>query len=172
MIREADESDLQAILAIYNDAILHTTAVYTYHPHTLDMRKQWFREHREAGVPVLVWEEQGTVAGFATYGQFRPWPAYKYSLEHSIYVHPDFQRRHIASRLMESLLEAANAAGYATMIAGIDAENAASIRLHERFGFAFAGKITKAGFKFGRWLDLVFYQKLLDGPKHPADDRQ
>ena len=85
-------------------------------------------------------------------------------------MHKGFRRRHIATRLMEKLLEAANGAGYATMIAGIDADNAASIRMHERFGFTFAGKIVKAGYKFGRWLDLVFYQKLLDGPKKPVGE--
>ena len=126
MIRPATEADLQAILDIYNDAVINTTAVYTYTPHTLDMRRQWFKEHREAGLPVFVLEEDGVIAGFATYGNFRPWPAYKYSIEHSIYVHKDFRRHHIATRLMEKLLEAANRAGYATMIAGIDADNAAS----------------------------------------------
>lgn len=171
MIRPATESDLQAILDIYNDAVLNTTAVYTYKPHTLEMRKQWFREHHEAGLPVFVAEEDGAVAGFATYGPFRPWPAYKYSVEHSIYVHKGFRRRHIATRLMEKLLETAEERGYATMIAGIDADNAASIRMHERFGFDFAGKIVKAGYKFGRWLDLVFYQKLLSGPERPEEDR-
>ena len=83
MIRPATEADLQAILDIYNDAVINTTAVYTYTPHTLDMRRQWFNEHREAGLPVFVLEEDGVVAGFATYGNFRPWPAYKYSIEHS-----------------------------------------------------------------------------------------
>mgnify|MGYP002588050180 CR=1 FL=1 len=107
MIRPATEADLQAILDIYNDAVINTTAVYTYTPHTLDMRRQWFKEHREAGLPVFVLEEDGVIAGFATYGNFRPWPAYKYSIEHSIYVHKDFRRRHIATRLMEKLLEAA-----------------------------------------------------------------
>ena len=101
MIRPATEADLQAILDIYNDAVINTTAVYTYKPHTLDMRRRWFNEHREAGLPVFVLEEDGVVAGFATYGNFRPWPAYKYSIEHSIYVHKDFRRRHIATRLME-----------------------------------------------------------------------
>ena len=103
MIRPATEADLQAILDIYNDAVINTTAVYTYTPHTLDMRRQWFNEHREAGLPVFVLEEDGVIAGFATYGNFRPWPAYKYSIEHSIYVHKDFRRRHIATRLMEKL---------------------------------------------------------------------
>ena len=83
MIRPATEADLQAILDIYNDAVINTTAVYTYKPHTLDMRRRWFNEHREAGLPVFVLEEDGVVAGFATYGNFRPWPAYKYSIEHS-----------------------------------------------------------------------------------------
>ena len=172
MIRPATEADLQAILDIYNDAVINTTAVYTYTPHTLDMRRQWFNEHREAGLPVFVLEEDGVIAGFATYGNFRPWPAYKYSIEHSIYVHKDFRRRHIATRLMEKLLEAANGAGYATMIAGIDADNAASLHLrHAALRTADAGrKIVKAGYKFGRWLDLVFYQKLLDGPKQPVGE--
>ena len=74
MIRPATEADLQAILDIYNDAVINTTAVYTYTPHTLDMRRQWFNEHREAGLPVFVLEEDGVIAGFATYGNFRPWP--------------------------------------------------------------------------------------------------
>ena len=169
MIRPATEADLQAILDIYNDAVINTTAVYTYTPHTLDMRRQWFNEHREAGLPVfragrgrrdsrIRQPMEISVRG----------PPTSTSIEHSIYVHKDFRRRHIATRLMEKLLEAANGAGYATMIAGIDADNAASIRMHERFGFTFAGKIVKAGYKFGRWLDLVFYQKLLDGPKQPV----
>ena len=170
MIRSATESDLEAILGIYNDAVVNTTAVYTYRPHTLEMRRQWFREHREAGFPVFVLEEDGVVAGFAAYGPFRPWPAYKYSIEHSIYVHREFRRRHIATRLMEKLLETAEAQGYATLIAGIDADNAASIRLHEQFGFTLAGKIVKAGYKFNRWLDLAFYQKLLSGPERPVED--
>jgi len=169
MIRPATEADLQAILDIYNDAVINTTAVYTYTPHTLDMRRQWFNEHREAGLPVFVLEEDGVIAGFATYGNFRPWPAYKYSIEHSIYVHKDFRRRHIATRLMEKLLEAANGAGYATMIAGIDADNAASIRMHERFGFTFAGKIYSRSIASINFLHL-HYQKLLDGPKQPVGE--
>ena len=169
MIRPATEADVPSILAIYNDAVINTTAVYTYKPHTLEMRMRWFKEHREAGLPVFVCEEGDTVAGFATYGPFRPWPAYKYSVEHSVYVHPAFRRRHIGARLMETLVETAESAGYATLIAGIDADNAPSIRLHEAFGFAFAGRIVRAGYKFGRWLDLVFYQKLLTGPQHPQE---
>lgn len=170
MIRPANEADVPSILAIYNDAVINTTAVYTYRPHTLEMRMRWFAEHREAGFPIFVCTEESTVAGFATYGPFRPWPAYKYRVEHSVYVHPAFRRRRIAARLMETLMGTAESAGYATMIAGIDADNAASIRLHESFGFSFAGKIVKAGYKFGRWLDLVFYQKLLAGPESPQED--
>lgn len=169
MIRSAEEKDLQAILDIYNDAVVNTTAVYTYRPHTLEMRRRWFLEHREAGLPVFVLEEDGVVAGFAAYGPFRPWPAYKYSVEHSVYVHPGFRRRRVAARLMEKLLATAQEAGYATMIAGIDADNVPSILMHETFGFFFAGKIVKAGYKFGRWLDLVFYQKLLAGPDKPVE---
>ena len=134
MIRSAQKEDLPAILAIYNDAILHTTAIYDYTPHTLAQRTVWFDAHREAGYPVFVYEEQGIVMGFAAYGSFRDWPAYKYTIEHSIYVHPEYRRRGIAWQLMNRLLAEADAAGYAVMVAGIDAANEGSIRLHEKLG--------------------------------------
>ena len=169
MIRKATAADLPGILFIYNDAILHTTAIYDYTPHTLEMRAAWLAAHEKAGFPVFVWEEDGQVAGFAAYGSFRDWPAYKYTVEHSIYVHPGYRRRGIARALMEKLIAEADAAGYATMVAGIDAENEGSLRLHEQLGFTNAGTIRRAGCKFGHWLDLVFYQRLLTGPAQPVE---
>jgi phosphinothricin acetyltransferase len=107
--------------------------------------------------------------GFASYGPFRAFPAYKYTVEHSVYVDGRFRGRGLGRMLLERVVEAAEVAGNKTMIGVIDAENAASIALHERLGFARCGEIRHAGFKFGRWLDLVFYQRVLKGPESPVD---
>ena len=114
-------------------------------------------------------DDEGRLLGFASYGSFRAWPAYKYSVEHSVYVHKDHRGRGIARLLMEQLLEEAAARDVHVMVGGIDATNAASIALHEKLGFTYAGTIRQAGFKFGRWLDLAFYQKTLPTPLQPVD---
>ncbi|MCP8970079.1 GNAT family N-acetyltransferase [Ectobacillus ponti] len=170
MIRQATETDLIEILDIYNDAILTTTAIYTYKPQTLESRQMWYKQKLEEGYPVLVCEQDGKVAGFATFGPFRPWPAYKYTIEHSVYVHKDYRKQRIATQLMQELIQIANEREYATLVAGIDAANEGSIKMHERMGFAYSGTIKKAGFKFGRWLDLAFYQLDLQGPATPLED--
>ncbi|AHJ12499.1 GNAT family N-acetyltransferase [Sulfurospirillum multivorans] len=169
MIRFATEPDLEAILAIYNDAILTTTAVYTYKAKDLQERKEWFLAKHEKGYPIWVYEKEHRVAGFATYGSFREWPAYKYTVEHSIYVHKDFRNYGIGTSLLKTLIEDANEKGYTTIVAGIDASNANSIHLHEKLGFSSAGIVKKAGYKFGQWLDLAFYQLMLDGLKNPTE---
>ncbi|MCD1257995.1 N-acetyltransferase family protein [Paenibacillus athensensis] len=170
MLRRAEEADLRAILDIYNEAILQTTAVYHYEAQTPEARLQWFRDKRETGYPVLVAEVEGRIAGFAAYGPFRPWPAYKYTIEHSVYVHRDFRGRGVGKALLQELIRLAEESGYATLIAGIDATNAASIALHRKLGFTPSGTIRRAGFKFGQWLDLAFYQLDLAGPAQPTDD--
>ena len=170
MIRTATREDLPAILAIYNDAILHTTAIYDYIPHTLDERTRWFEQLQSAGYPLFVAEEKDQIAGFADYGSFRNWPAYKYTVEHSIYVHPAFRRQGIARKLMQALIADAEKHEYITMVAGIDSQNEGSIHLHEALGFIRTGTIQKAGYKFGRWLDLVFYQLMLKGPAQPTEN--
>ena len=169
MIREATPKDLAAILEIYNEAILNTTAVYAYDFYTEETGKAWYEGKINKGYPFFVEEIDGKVVGFATYGSFRSKAAYQYTIEHSIYVHPDHRRRGIARMLMEKLLAAADKEGYATMVAGIDSENEGSIRLHEQLGFRNTGTIRRAGFKFGRWLDLVFYQRMLKGPADPVE---
>lgn len=169
MIRLATENDLEAILAIYNDAILNTTAVYTYQAKTLEERQYWFHKKEEEGYPLWVYEHDGKVVGYATYGSFREWPAYKYTVEHSLYVHKDFRNHGIGSTLLKTLIQDANSKGYATLVAGIDASNANSIHLHKKLGFISAGIIHKAGYKFGQWLDLAFYELLLDGPQNPIE---
>ncbi|CUU46238.1 MULTISPECIES: GNAT family N-acetyltransferase [Clostridium] len=169
MIREATEKDLADILEIYNDAILNTTAIYDYTAHNLEERKQWFDEKKKDGCPLLVFEKDDKVVGFATYGSFRTYPAFKYTIEHSVYVHKDCRNLGIGKILLKELIDAANRDEYATMVACIDSLNEGSIKIHEKFGFKYSGTVTKAGYKFGKWLDLVFYQLDLTGPKHPIE---
>ncbi len=169
MIRYATENDLEAILSIYNDAILNTTAVYTYKAKTLEDRVLWFQTKQKEGYPLWVYEHDGKIVGYATYGSFRSSPAYKYTIEHSVYVHKDFRKHGFGKALLETIIKDANAKGYATIVAGIDAANTKSIHLHEKFGFVLSGIVHKAGYKFGQWLDLAFYELLLDGPKNPTE---
>lgn len=170
MIRQALESDLKDILDIYNDAVLNTTAVYTYKAQTYEERKLWFEMKQKDGYPVFVYEDNGTIAGFATYGPFRAWPAYKYTIEHSIYVKRENRSKGIGTALVNKLIDCANEKGYATMIAGIDASNETSITMHEKLGFTSSGIIRRAGYKFGKWLDLAFYQLDLKGPEAPVEE--
>lgn len=161
MIREATMEDVPAILEIYNHAIQNTTAVYTYDASTLSERQQWLAAKQLDNIPVYVYVKEEKVVGFATYGSFRNWPAYQYTVEHSVYVHPDYHRMGIASYLLERIEETLKANGYQTVIAGIDASNQGSRLLHERRGFEHVGTLNKVGYKFDQWLDLAFYQKQL-----------
>lgn len=158
MIRCAKKEDLNAILAIYNDAIINTTAVYTYEPQTIDERIAWFETKQRNHEPIFVFEENGSVLGFATFGSFRPWPAYQYTIDHSIYVDASARGKGIASQLLQHLIVEAKAKGYRTLVAGIDASNEASIKLHQKFNFKHAGTLTNVGYKFDYWLDLAFYE--------------
>lgn len=170
MIREATKEDLMDILDIYNDAILNTTVVYTYKPETLEDRAVWYNQKLEQGYPILVCEQDNRVVGFASFGPFRAWPAYKYSIEHSIYVNRKYRRRGIGASLLKELITIATEKGYMTLIGGIEATNEKSIIMHKNFGFTHSGTIEKAGFKFNQWLDLAFYQLLLNGPENPIED--
>ncbi len=161
MIRSAQESDLPAILAIYNDAILTTTAVYDYEAHSFERRSQWFKEKQALGFPVVVAECEGQVAGFATYGPFRAWAAYQFTAEHSLYVDTRFRRRGIARELLKEIIRLAGENNIHTLIAGIDAANEVSIRLHREFLFEEAGLFRQVGYKFDRWLDLLCMQRIL-----------
>lgn len=169
MIRKATHEDLSMILDIYNDAIINTTAVYSYKTHTLEQRIEWYENKVNEGFPIIVFEDNQKVVGFATYGPFRAWPAYKYTIEHSVYVHKEARGKGIGSFLLQELIRLANEKGYATLVAGIDASNNASILMHKKLGFTEAGIIRKAGYKFGKWLDLAFYQYSLVGPKQPFE---
>lgn len=160
-IRPATEQDLPAILAITNHAILHTTASWQTKPHSLEMRAAWLAERQRAGLPVLVAEAEGEVAGYGTYGSFRAYEGYALTVEHSVYVEERFQRRGLGQALLAALIDHATEAGMHVMVGVISAENAVSIALHERFGFTVTGRLPEVGRKFDRWLDLVLMQKLL-----------
>lgn len=169
-IRAGHEQDLEAMLEIYNDVIVNTTAVYDYQPHTLEMRRQWFRIKEAQGFPVFVAEEDGKVVGFSSIGPFRAWAAYKYSVENSIYVAADQRGKGIGKLLIAPLVEASVQLNMHTIIAGIDATNEASIKLHSSFGFKEVAHFKQVGYKFGRWLDLTFMQLLLKTPEQPVEE--
>ncbi len=166
-IRDADEPDLPRILAITNHAILHTTAVWSLSPTTMDARRAWLRERVAGGFPVLVADAAGTVLGFASYGAFRPWEGYRYTVEHSIYVHPEAQGRGVGRALLTALIADAGRRGFHVMIGGIEAGNTASVALHKWAGFEDAGVLREVGRKFDRWLDLLFMRKHLSD-REPA----
>lgn len=160
----------EAICAILNDAILHSTAIYDYHPRTAQTMETWFEMKARGNYPVIGAEnESGNLLGFATYGTFRAWPGYKYSVEHSVYVDAPARGQGLGRKLMLALIEKAKGQDYHMMIGGIDASNQASIGLHRSLGFTHCATIKQAGFKFGRWLDVEFYQLILPTPAKPVE---
>lgn len=159
-----------AILDILNEAIVNSTAVYDYAPRPAASMAAWFAAKRAGAFPVLgVEADDGRLLGFATYGTFRGWAAYKYSVEHSVYVHAAHRGQGLGERLLAALIERARAQQLHVLVGGLDADNAASIALHRKLGFTHAGTIAQAGYKFGRWLDLAFYQLTLATPAAPVD---
>ena len=170
LISCTQEQHAGAILAIFNEAIVNSTALYDYRPRAAETMTAWFATKRNHGFPVIgAQDDSGKLLGFASYGTFRAWPAYKYSVEHSIYIEANQRGMGLGRLLLEALIAAARSQGVHTLVGGIDIENAASIALHQRFGFEHAGTIRQAAFKFGRWLDLAFYQRVLETPLQPVD---
>ena len=168
-IREANQDDLPQLLEIYNDVILHTTAIYYYEPHTLEMRSVWFEEKMQHGIPVFVADEDGKILGFSTLGPFRAPTAYKYSAENTVHVASAARGRGIGKLLMKPLIDTAFKLQMHTIIAGIDATNEVSLKLHKKFGFVEVAHFKQVGFKFGKWLDLKFLQLMLPTPDKPVD---
>ena len=164
LVRAATEADLPGMLAIFNEIIRSSTAVYTEQEATLEDRRAWLANRTAQGYPVLTATDaaDGSVLGYSTFGDFRPWPGYRRTVEHSVYVRADMRGRGVGAALVQPLFGLAAALGKHVMVAGIDAANPASIRLHERLGFERAGTLREVGTKFGRWLDLVFMQRFLD----------
>ncbi len=166
-----DTAHLEPIRAILNDVIATSTALYDYQPRSSEMMADWFAAKTKARLPILgaVDDATGDLMGFATYGPFRPFPAYKYTVEHSLYVAEPYRRQGVARQLLQALIDHAQANDVHVLVGAIDGANTASIRLHEQFGFTRVAHMPQVGFKFNRWLDLVLYQRVLPTPAHPID---
>jgi phosphinothricin acetyltransferase len=160
-VRDARETDLTSLLEIYNEVIATSTAIYRDEPATLLDRREWWAERVRQGYPVLVATERDEVIGFASFGDFRAWPGYRFTVEHTVHVRADRRAQGVGTALMRPLLERAAALGKHVMVAGVDAENAKSLVFHERLGFVRVAHFREVGFKFDRWLDLVFLQRML-----------
>jgi L-amino acid N-acyltransferase YncA len=159
-----------AILEILNEAILNSTALYDYVSRPAQAMTAWFATKRANGFPVVgAVDASGKLLGFASWGTFRAFPAYKYTVEHSVYVHHEQRGRGIGKLLLLELIRRAREAQLHVLVGCIDAANEASIGLHTRLGFVHAGTFTQVGFKFGRWLDAAFYQLNLETPAQPRD---
>jgi L-amino acid N-acyltransferase len=168
---DCDNSHSDAILAILNDAIVNTTALYDYKPRTSEMMAAWFEAKRRGNFPVIgVVSDDDELMGFASYGTFRAFPAYKYTVEHSLYVAQPYRGRGLGKLLLQQIIERAETQGYHVLVACIDSANAVSISLHNRFGFEQVGAMPRVGFKFGRWLDICFYQLTLRTPTEPVEE--
>ena len=170
MIRNATQHDLPAIRDIYNDAVLNTTAIWNEQPVDLGNRQAWFSARHAQGYPILVAVENGEVTGYASYGDWRPFEGFRYSVEHSVYIRSDQRGKGLGPRLMQALIERAREGGKHVMVAAIESGNQASIRLHERLGFITTGQMPQVGIKFGRWLDLTFMQLALNPGAEPPKE--
>jgi phosphinothricin acetyltransferase len=160
----------EKILSILNEEIINSTGLYDYKPRNMESMAGWFKTKQASNFPVIgAISSSGEFFGFATYGAFRAWPAYKYSIEHSVYIHKDHRGKGVGKALMQRLIAKAVEQQYHIMVGGIDQNNEASVVLHQKLGFSHAGTIKQAGFKFGRWLDLAFYQLILQTPREPVD---
>ena len=169
-IRDATPEDLRAITDLHNALIPTTTVAWTEELETYEHREAWFARQQQNGYPVLVAEIDNQVVGFTTYESFRgdgKWPGYGATAELSIHVRASHWSRGVGSALIEALVERARLAGIHVLVAAIDAENEASLRFHERLGFVEVGRMPQTGQKFGRWLDLVLMQRILDSREHP-----
>lgn len=162
VIRDATEDDLPGILAIYNEVIANTTAVYAEHPVTLDDRLAWYRGRRQQGFPVIVAEDESGITGFASFGDFRHSPCYRNTVEHTVHVRADRRKLGLGRALLEAIIPRAVAMGKHVIIGGIDSSNHGSMELHRRLGFEQVAHFRQVGRKFDRWLDLVFMQRILD----------
>lgn len=160
-IRDFQDADLDSLTAIYNDAVLQTTAIWNEATVDVENRRAWVNARRSLGYPVLVADIDGIAAGYATFADFRAFDGFRFTVEHSIYVDASFRRRGIARALLPVLIDKARAIGKHVMLGAIAADNAASINLHAELGFVEMGRLPQVGRKFDRWLDLVFMQKML-----------
>jgi phosphinothricin acetyltransferase len=161
VIDDASRRDLPQILDIYNEVIRNSTAVYSEQEFTAPRGEAWFDAKTGQGFPLIVARDPSGIAGFGTFGEFRAWPCYRHSVEHSVHVRVDRRGHGVGRSLLIELKARAAALSKHVMIAGIDADNAVSIGLHRSLGFTVVGHFHEVGFKFGRWLDLKFMECIL-----------
>lgn len=165
IVRATRREDLPAILEIYNDAVLNTTATYDYEPRTLEHRIAWFEDHQKHDYAMFVAEDKdGGIVGWSALNRFHDRAGYRFTSENSVYVATNHRGRGVGTLLMPPLIEAAKRRGLHAIIAAIDATNEASIRLHARFGFEAVGHFKQTGYKFNRWLDVIYMELLLPAP--------
>lgn len=160
-IRTYKTEDTQAILEILNYNILHSTSLYDYETRSYEQQKAILEDKINKGFPVIVAELDGEVAGFGMYSEFRLREAYKFTVEHSVYVNENFQGKGIGKLVLQELIDLARKQNIHTMIAVIDSENEKSVEFHEKFDFETVGIFKECGFKFDRWLNTVFMQLIL-----------
>ncbi|MGW8482594.1 N-acetyltransferase family protein [Microbacterium sp. NPDC055903] len=169
-IRDAGARDLETITEIYNEAVARTTAIWNDTLVDVANRAAWLADRERLGYPVLVAvDEDDTVLGYASFGDWRAFDGYRHTVEHSVYVHVDRQGRGVGKALMTELIGRARALGKHVMVAAVESGNTGSIALHERLGFQVSGVLPQVGAKFGRWQDLTFLQLILDDRTAPGD---
>lgn len=170
-LKPCTHEQLPEILDIFNDAILNSTALYDYKTRTMETMRAWYADKIQHNSPVIgAFDEHNTLMGFATYGMFRVRPAYKYTVEHSVYVQKDFRGFGLGKVLLKEIIRQAELQNYHVMVGVIDASNDVSIKLHENEGFVLTGVMKEVGYKFGKWLDAAFYQLTLKTPEEPNEE--
>lgn len=170
-LKPCTEKQLPEILDIFNDAILNSTALYDYKVRTMETMNAWYADKLSHNSPVIgAFDENDLLLGFATYGMFRVRPAYKYTVEHSVYVRPDKRGQGLGKVLLREIVKKAEEQDFHVMVGVIDASNTVSIKLHENEGFVLSGIMKETGYKFGKWLDAAFYQLILKTPANPVEE--
>jgi L-amino acid N-acyltransferase YncA len=164
-IRDAVLADFDEITAIYNEVLTNSTAIYNDRPTTPEERIAWWKQRQEQGFPLLVATDGTSIAGFGTFGDFRPWPGYRFTVEGTVHIHSATRGQGVGTALLKTLVARAAALGKHTMIAGVDSENIASLRFLERFGFVRSAHLREVGYKFGRFLDLILLQYWISPPR-------
>lgn len=170
-LKPCTEKQLPEILAIFNDAILNSTALYDYKTRSLETMYAWYVDKQKGNYPVIgAFDANDTLLGFATYGMFRVRPAYKYTVEHSVYVQKDKRGNGLGKVLLHEIVNKAKEQNFHVLVGVIDTSNTVSMKLHENEGFVLTGIIKETGYKFGKWLDAAFYQLILKTPENPNED--
>ncbi|WP_142483355.1 GNAT family N-acetyltransferase [Klebsiella oxytoca] len=167
IIRHASKDDCAAIAEIYNHAVVHTAAIWNDKTVDTDNRIAWYEARQIAGYPVLVSEENGVITGYASFGDWRAFDGFRHTVEHSVYVHPAHQGKGLGRSLLVALIAEAKRLNKHVMVAGIEAQNEASLHQQHKLGFITTGQMPQVGTKFGRWLDLTFMQLQLDDRRDP-----